>query len=145
MAEAVEYYGYKFEGEESRSFSPLKEMLEVFELLKPRPSSYPLARVGDDRDGSYLIPEDLEGIAACFSPGVNNIKHFEDRLVDEYGIVCHMCDYSSDVSKFKTPIRDTKQTFLKKWLNSETRKFHKLERLDGREVSERRSSPANGH
>lgn len=86
-------------------------------IMKPKPSPYKLNRIGGKRDGAYLIPDDLEGIDACFSPGVNNFKNFEDELTDIYGIKCHMCDYSSDVSKLKTPLRDGMQTFKKKWLD----------------------------
>jgi hypothetical protein len=100
--------------------SPLPEMLEVFELLKPKPCSHHLIRIGDNCDGSYLVPDDLAGIAACFSPGVNNFKHFEDTLVETYGIDCHMCDYSSDVQNFRTPLKEGRQTFRKKWLDVAT-------------------------
>src|SRR5690554_7786815 len=53
-----------------------------------------LLRIGGDADGSYLVPDDLHGVSACFSPGVNKIKYFEDYLTDRYGIECHMCDFS---------------------------------------------------
>ena len=86
-------------------------------IMKPKPSPYKLKRIGGRRDGAYLIPEDLDGIEACFSPGVQNFKNFEDELSDLYGIKCHMCDYSSDVVKFKTPIKEGIQTFKKKWLD----------------------------
>ena len=32
---------------------------------------------GPDGDGGYLVPDDLEGIVACFSPGVSNVAGFE--------------------------------------------------------------------
>ena len=63
------------------------------------------------------MPDDLDGIDACFSPGVNNFKNFEDELTDVFGIKCHMCDYSSNVAQLKTPLRDGMQTFKKKWLD----------------------------
>ena len=31
-----------------------------------------LVRLGGNNDGGYLLPNDLEGITACFSPGVDN-------------------------------------------------------------------------
>ena len=71
------------------------EVVEVFEFLKPKASKTPLIRIGGDADGSYLVPDDLDGIAACFSPGVNRIKYFEDFLADRYGIQSHMCDFSA--------------------------------------------------
>lgn len=73
-------------------------------LLRPVPCPYPLVRIGGDSDGAYLIPDDLDGITNCFSPGVNNYKSFEDELSLRYGITCHMCDFTSDVERFKTPL-----------------------------------------
>jgi hypothetical protein len=84
--------------------------------LRPKASPKPLIRVGGDQDGAYLLPDDLVGIRACFSPGVSNRKDFEDELTDRYGITCHMCDFSSDVERFRTPLR-RKQSFKKKWLD----------------------------
>lgn len=36
-----------------------------------------LIRLGADKDGGYLIPDDLEGIVACYSPGVDQVSCFE--------------------------------------------------------------------
>ena len=119
MSGTFNFVGMKLEGDPAAPAS-LKDMLELFELLKPKPSSHPLMRIGENCDGSYLVPEDLDGITACFSPGVNNFKHFEDTLVDTYGIDCHMCDFSSDVQAFRTPLKEGKQTFQKKWLDIKT-------------------------
>lgn len=119
MSGAINFLGISLNGGLAAP-SSLEEMQEVFELLKPKPSSHPLMRIGENCDGSYLVPEDLSGITACFSPGVNNFKHFEDTLVDTYGIDCHMCDYSSDVQNFRTPLKEGRQTFQKKWLDVKT-------------------------
>lgn len=119
MSGTFNFVGMKLQGDATLP-SSLQEMLEVFELLKPRPSAHPLMRIGENCDGSYLVPEDLAGIVACFSPGVNNFKHFEDTLVDTYGIDSHMCDYSSDVENFRTPLKEGRQTFQKKWLDVRT-------------------------
>jgi hypothetical protein len=89
----------------------------VIELLIPQPCPFQLVRVGGTSDGAYLIPDDLAGIDACFSPGVNNFKNFEDELANQYGIKCHMCDFSSDPSRFRTPLVEGMQTFKKKWLD----------------------------
>lgn len=92
----------------------------VISVMKPQPSPYELIRIGGDKDGSYLVPDALEGIEACFSPGVNNFKHFEDYLSNTYGIKSHMCDYSSDVEKLATPLIASMQTFEKLWLEPRT-------------------------
>ena len=88
----------------------------LIEVMRPQPSPKPLVRLGGYRDGAYLLPDDLEGIVACFSPGVSGVKHFEDELHDTYGIPSHMCDFSSDIKQFKTPFKKG-QTFKKLWLD----------------------------
>lgn len=50
-------------------------------------------------DGGYLIPDDLEGISACFSPGVDDRATFETSLIAR-GIPCFLADASVD----KAPI-----------------------------------------
>ena len=88
----------------------------LIQVMRPQPSPKPLVRLGGYRDGAYLVPDDLEGIAACFSPGVSGVKHFEDELQETYGIPSHMCDFSSDIKQFKTPLKKG-QTFKKLWLD----------------------------
>lgn len=95
----------------------ITRIIDSISIMKPKPSPYKLKRIGGKGDGAYLIPDDLDGIEACFSPGVNNYKNFEDELTDTYGIKCHMCDYSSDIADFKTPLREGSQTFKKMWLD----------------------------
>ena len=62
------------------------------------------------------MPDHLDGVVACFSPGVNRIKYFEDELTDPYGIPSHMCDFSCDVTT-PDPAEVGNQTFVKKWLD----------------------------
>jgi hypothetical protein len=88
----------------------------LYKLL-PQPCPYSMIRIGGSSDGSYLIPNDLEGIECCFSPGVNNVKMFEDELVKRFNIRCHMCDYSSDEASLSTPLIVQMQTFDKLWLD----------------------------
>jgi len=90
--------------------------LALLDVLRPQPSPVPLMRVGGNWDGAYLLPDDLKNIDACFSPGVSNTKRFEDELLDRHGIPSHMCDFTSEVSKFRTPLKDG-QTFRKLWLD----------------------------
>ena len=94
-----------------------KDALSIVQFMRPKPCHVPLLRIGGDRDGAYLVPDDLDGIEACFSPGVNNFKFFEDTLLEEYEISSHMCDFSSNADAFRTPLVEGKQTFQKKWLD----------------------------
>lgn len=77
----------------------------------------PLIRIGGKGDGAYLIPDDLKGITACFSPGVCKSKSFEDELARKYKIKSHMCDYTSSLNCLSTPIIEPLQTFEKLWLD----------------------------
>lgn len=90
----------------------------ALEFLRPKPCPFPLVRLGGNRDGAYLLPHDLEGVAACMSPGVNNRKDFEDEIAERFGIASHMCDRSSDVNKLATPLKPGLQTFDKLWLDT---------------------------
>ena len=45
--------------------------------VKPVRTNHELIRMGGDGDGGYLVPNDLEGIDVCFSPGVSEIANFE--------------------------------------------------------------------
>lgn len=45
--------------------------------LRPMTTDIELIRLGPRGDGGYLVPDDLDGIAACFSPGVSSISGFE--------------------------------------------------------------------
>lgn len=86
-------------------------------LLKPNPSPFPMIRIGGNQDGAYLVPDDLDGVTACFSPGVCNSKAFEDELSLSYGIRCHLCDYSADSNLLGTSLIEGLQTFDKLWLD----------------------------
>lgn len=99
---------------------PFTESLSVqaaFEVLRPKPSPYPLIRIGGDKDGAYLVPDDLNGIQNCLSPGVNNFKDFEDELTTKHQIHCDLVDASSDSELLATPLIEGKQTFSKLWLD----------------------------
>lgn len=97
--------------------SSMDNIISALSVMKPKPSPKPLIKLGGRGDGAYLLPDDFEGITACFSPGVSNRKHFEDELTKKYGMQCHLCDKSSDEEKLATPLVAGLQTFKKKWLD----------------------------
>ena len=78
------------------------------------PAGHKLLRIGGEGDGAYLVPDDLTGITSCYSPGVSNKKLIEDELLEKFDIGRHICDFTSDAEKLKTPLK-SKQTFAKKW------------------------------
>ena len=61
--------------------------------LAPVETDRPLVRLGPDGDGGYLVPDDLDGVAACFSPGVSTESGFE-RACAERGMDVFLADKS---------------------------------------------------
>jgi hypothetical protein len=90
---------------------------EVAKLLAPQPSPTPLIRVGGATDGAYLMPDDLEGVSALFSPGVAESSSFELELAN-LGIRCYLADFSVDSPPINHPLFE----FDKLWIGTETNK-----------------------
>lgn len=67
----------------------------LMEKLYPITTDKGLIRMGPQGDGGYLVPDDLEGIAACFSPGVCFVSGFEKDCA-HLGINVFMADKSVD-------------------------------------------------
>jgi hypothetical protein len=63
--------------------------------LQPMAVSLPLVRLGPNGDGGYLVPDDLVGIEACFSPGVAQVSGFELDCAQR-GMKVFMADRSVD-------------------------------------------------
>jgi hypothetical protein len=57
--------------------TPINEVKQLLEMLYPIDCEKDLIRLGPENDGGYLIPDDLDGIEACFSPGVSTVSGFE--------------------------------------------------------------------
>ena len=92
-----------------------KQLVSSLRRLRPSTTEHPLIRVGGDNDGGYLLPDDLEGISACFSPGVGYHSEFELALANR-GIPSFMADYSVDGPASSNDLF----TFEKKFLGYET-------------------------
>lgn len=82
---------------------------------RPRSVGKELIRLGGLGDGGYLIPDDLEGIKTCFSPGVEQVSDLEDSLAKQYGMQSFMADYSVDGPALK----NDKFHFTKKFLGTQ--------------------------
>ncbi len=67
---------------------------KILEKLRPFKTNKKLVRIGGDGDGAYLIPDDLHGIAAVFSPGIGHTSKFEIDIFERYGINSHLLDDS---------------------------------------------------
>jgi hypothetical protein len=90
-------------------------VLALLSLVHPLITEHPLIRLGCGGDGGYLVPDDLKGISACFSPGVDNRASFETSLI-ERGIPCYLADGSVDCA----PIKSDMVHFSKKFLGVTT-------------------------
>ena len=88
-------------------------VIDLITKLKPQNCGRDLIRLGSDRDGGYLLPDDLEGIQYCFSPGVGASADFENHLA-LLNIKSFLADYSID----RPPIERPEFTFDKKYLGA---------------------------
>lgn len=58
--------------------TPVADVATLVQRLRPVAPGIDLRRLGPAGDGGYLVPDDLDGIVACFSPGVSTISGFEE-------------------------------------------------------------------
>jgi hypothetical protein len=95
--------------------------------LHPVTTGIELTRLGQSSDGGYLVPNDLEGLAACFSPGVDVKSSFEADLAAK-SIPCYLADASVDgpaashplihfQKKFLGVVEDDTTITLNRWVN----------------------------
>lgn len=101
-----------------------REVELALTLIHPKSSPVPLVRVGGSRDGGYLVPDDLEELTACFSPGVAESADFELALAEK-GIPSFMADYSVDRPPFQNGLFDFEKLYLATY--SEQGKFIRLD------------------
>ncbi len=82
-----------------------------FSKIRPIECEISLIRIGGQNDGGYLIPDDLDGIKECYSPGVALTSNFEDELSSR-GIICYLADYSVDGPPTLNPLFLFQKKFL---------------------------------
>ncbi len=87
-----------------------KKVANLIESLYPFQIQNDLIRLGPKGDGGYLIPDDLEGIEACFSPGVDKVSEFELDCL-KHGMKIFLADKSVEKPNFDLP--QDKYDFLK--------------------------------
>ena len=76
------------------------EFRKVVSWLSPVEAGHQLIRLGGDGDGGYLVPDDIEGIVACLSPGTDDRVSFERFFLDR-DVPCYLADASLAVSPFQ--------------------------------------------
>ena len=107
-------------------------LLDFYKMIGPVCTGYDLIRIGGASDGSYLVPNVLDGISLCVSPGTCGVVKFETHLAESYGIPSLLCDPEEDTPpnlhpliKFDRlalgPIDGPKTTSLATWLKHHDR------------------------
>jgi hypothetical protein len=84
-------FSYQIERTASR-----ETVLNFFSHLHPENFGFNLIRIGNEFDGGYLVPDDLENIIYCLSPGVGDSIDFESTLLSNYGIKSELADPTID-------------------------------------------------
>jgi hypothetical protein len=79
--------------------------------MRPVATDKQLIRIGSQADGGYLIPDDLQGIRYCFSPGVAHSSAFEADLAAR-GIESFLADYSVDGPATESPMFHFSKRYL---------------------------------
>ena len=82
-------------GMHAASRTPRSSVQALLQTLRPLDSGIELIRIGPDGDGGYLLPDDLDGIAHAFSPGVSTESGFEAELAGR-GMQVFLADHSVD-------------------------------------------------
>ncbi len=88
-------------------------ILDVIRRLHPRLTQFELIRFGPNGDGGYLIPNDLAGVEARFSPGVADMTGFEVDCL-KHGMKVFMADASVEKPRLDFP--ETQYSFIKKYI-----------------------------
>lgn len=70
-------------------------LVALIRKLHPVSCDAGLIRLGPPADGGYLVPDDLSGITACFSPGVSTVSGFEQDCAS-LGMRVFLADNSVD-------------------------------------------------
>lgn len=91
------------------------ELQSLLDKLRPVSCDKAFIRLGSRRDGGYLVPDDLTGIKACFSPGVGCSSRFEKDCADR-GMKVFLADGFVDQPRQPHELF----VFTKKYIGSKT-------------------------
>jgi hypothetical protein len=106
----------------------VKSFLKKIKIID---SGHELIRIGANTDGGYLLPDILDQVEYCFSPGVGNSDTFENHLL-KYNIKSFLADGTVNYNG--------KHDFIKKNLNS----FNDDKNISLEDwISEKLSTPVN--
>lgn len=109
----LQFLSRKFTHVPKKNRSEIVDYVYLVTLFRQNFKNVPLLRIGASGDGGYLVPDNLSGIEACFSPGVGVNADFEKGML-EMGIPCYLADASVD----GPPISSDLLHFEKKFIGS---------------------------
>ncbi|MDA7757894.1 FkbM family methyltransferase [Opitutales bacterium] len=101
------------------------ELSRLVESLRIRPTGHNLIRVGPSGDGGYLLPDDLDGLNYCLSPGVAACSDFEDEMASR-GMQVFLADKSVD----GPAVKNESFRFIKKFISSQNSEKEGLITMD---------------
>ena len=87
----------------------------LLKKILPLNTGLELIRLGEENDGGYLIPNDLNNIELCFSAGVGELTKFEKDLKQKYNINSILADFN-DINENILP---ESSKFIKKKISFE--------------------------
>lgn len=93
------------------NLTPPERVQALIKQLHPLAPSTPFIRLGPRGDGGYVVPDDLQGIQACFSPGVGNVSAFELACA-ERGMQVYMADASVEGPATHHPAFHFRKVFI---------------------------------
>lgn len=91
--------------------TPKNKVVSFINKIKPFDVNIKLIRLGAKNDGGYLVPNDLDSIEACFSPGVDAVSEFEEDCFNK-GMKIFLADKSVDQPNLK----NIDFSFIKKFI-----------------------------
>jgi hypothetical protein len=99
--------GYELVRESSKD-----QVVRLLKMLTPQNVGHELIRVGNTNDGGYLLPNDLNGIVRCISPGCDQNISFETDLLEQFSISSIIVDKKAA----KPKNLDNAHTYIEKWI-----------------------------
>lgn len=100
-------------------------ILGLLDRLKPVPMRGELKRFGAAGDGGYLMPDDLDGVTACVSPGVAGECGFDEEMASR-GMDVLMADASVSGPPIPHPRFQFTPKFLDIWSSDHTMTIEEL-------------------
>jgi hypothetical protein len=101
------------------------DLCSLVRELSIRSTGHDLIRVGPSGDGGYLLPDDLDGLNYCLSPGVAGCSNFEDEMASR-GMQVFLADKSVD----GPAVKNDSFRFTKKFISSQNSEKEGLITMD---------------